>query len=113
MCRTRSMIALVLVAAMSLFIAPVNANEDTPGKLLTNADTVLKQSVSAPDKGIPRELLERAECVGVFPDLKKGAFIVGGEFGRGVFTCRGKDGTMGSPAFYSMGGPSIGWQFGG
>jgi SH3 domain-containing YSC84-like protein 1 len=69
--------------------------------------------VSAPDKRIPKELLERAECIGVFPGVKKGAFIVGGEFGRGVFTCRKSNGTMGAPAFFKMGGPSIGWQWGG
>jgi len=80
---------------------------------LTDAAAVLEASTSAPDKGIPKDLLQKAECVGVFPGLKKGAFIVGGEFGRGVFTCREKDGTMGAPAFFTMGGPSIGWQFGG
>jgi lipid-binding SYLF domain-containing protein len=59
------------------------------------------------------DLLAKAECVGVFPGVKKGAFIVGGEFGRGVFTCRQTDGTMGAPAFFTIGGPSLGWQWGG
>jgi lipid-binding SYLF domain-containing protein len=51
--------------------------------------------------------------VGVFPDIKKAAFVVGGEWGRGVFTCRQPDGTMGAPAFFTIGGGSVGWQWGG
>jgi SH3 domain-containing YSC84-like protein 1 len=75
------------------------------------AEAALKASVTAPDKGIPKDLLEKAECVGVFPDVKKGAFIVGGEGGKGVFTCR-KGSGMSGPAFFKIGGPSIGWQAG-
>ena len=75
------------------------------------AEAALKASVTAPDKGIPKDLLEKAECVGVFPDVKKGAFIVGGEGGKGVFTCRKGNG-MSGPAFFKIGGPSIGWQAG-
>jgi SH3 domain-containing YSC84-like protein 1 len=70
-------------------------------------------SVTAPDQRIPKDLLEKAECVGVFPHVAKGAFVVGGEHGRGVFTCRLPDGTMGAPAFFEIGGGSVGWQFGG
>ena len=80
---------------------------------IREAEDVLKASVNAPDKGIPKELLERAECIGVFPGVKKGAFVIGGEWGRGVFTCRKEDGTMGAPALFTMGGGSVGWQFGG
>jgi lipid-binding SYLF domain-containing protein len=75
------------------------------------AEAALKASVTAPDQGIPKDLLEKAECVGVFPDVKKGAFIVGGEGGKGVFTCR-KGSGMSGPAFFRIGGPSIGWQAG-
>jgi lipid-binding SYLF domain-containing protein len=96
-----------------LIAAPAMADEQREMKTLKASEQVLKETVNAPDKGIPKELLERAECVGVFPGLTKGAFIVGGEFGRGVVTCRQKDGKMGPPAFFSIGGPSVGWQFGG
>jgi lipid-binding SYLF domain-containing protein len=75
------------------------------------AEAVLKASVAAPDKGIPRDLLAKAECVGVFPDVKKGAFVVGGTGGKGVFTCKGGNG-MSGPAFFKIGGPSVGWQAG-
>lgn len=80
---------------------------------IAKAREVLEQSVSAPDGGIPKDLLKEAECVGVFPDVTKGAFVVGGEYGKGVFTCRKPDGRMGPPAFFTIGGGSIGWQFGG
>jgi len=80
---------------------------------LQRAEAVLKASLEAPDKGIPQSALEKAECVGVFPDVKKGAFVVGGSGGAGVFTCRDKSGTMGAPAFFKIGGGSVGWQFGG
>jgi lipid-binding SYLF domain-containing protein len=103
---------------MSLLVAalagpPAMAGDHSAVQRIHDAETVLRTSATAPDKGIPRNLLERAECIGVFPGLTKGAFVVGGEFGHGVFTCRQKDGTMGAPAFFTMGGGSFGWQFGG
>jgi lipid-binding SYLF domain-containing protein len=96
-----------------LLVAPAIAGETREAKQLNEAAQVLARSASAPDKGIPKDLLEKAECIGVFPGVKKGAFVLGGEFGRGVFTCRMKDGSMSAPAFFTIGGPSIGWQFGG
>jgi lipid-binding SYLF domain-containing protein len=96
-----------------LVAIPAFASTKTPVRTLNAAEDVLTASVTAPDKAIPRELLERAECIGVFPGVKKGAFVVGGEYGRGVFTCRQPDGKMGSPAFFSLGGGSVGWQAGG
>jgi len=106
-----SILVAALVTPPALFADKDKASDEL--KKLRAAEVVVKQAVSAPDKGIPRDLLEKAECVGVFPDVKKAAFIVGGEWGSGVFTCRAKDGKMGAPAFFKMGGPSVGWQFGG
>ena len=82
-------------------------------QLMSDSQRVLTEAVTAPDQGIPKDLLAKAECVGVFPSLKKGAFVVGGEYGHGVFTCRNKSGAMGAPAFFTLGSGSIGWQFGG
>jgi lipid-binding SYLF domain-containing protein len=106
-------IARILVLAMVAL--PVLAEDKTSEERqrLQRADAVIKASLEAPDKGVPKEYLEKAECVGVFPDVKKGAFIVGGQGGSGVFTCRDAQGTMGAPAFFKIGGGSIGWQFGG
>lgn len=106
-------ILLQSILVVGLVSTPTIASESAEAKRMRLAEDVLKAAVTAPDRGIPKELLERAECVGVFPGLTKGAVVVGGEFGRGVFTCRRKDGTMGAPAMFTMGGGSIGWQFGG
>src|SRR5262245_9777777 len=103
--------ALVVAGMISVpaFTTPMDSAKQT--EKLQAAEAALKASVTAPDKGIPKDLLEKAECVGVFPDVKKGAFIVGGEGGKGVFTCR-KGNNMSGPAFFKIGGPSIGWQAG-
>src|SRR5262245_64749931 len=107
----KSLTGLLTVALMAL---PAVADDSSKAaEKLQRADAVLKASLGAPDKGIPESALQKAECVGVFPDVKKGAFFVGGEGGKGVFTCRDASGTMGAPAFFTIGGGSVGWQFGG
>ena len=105
--------SMILAAGMT--IVPAAAREKGSAdeiKKLQAAEQALRMSVAAPDKGIPKDLLQKAECIGVFPDVKKAAFVVGGEGGRGVFTCRSKDGRMSAPAFFTIGGPSIGFQAG-
>ena len=111
----RARLSILTMSLLSVILAasPVTATVTHEAKKIQDAETVLRASATAPDKGIPKGLLERAECIGVFPGLTKGAFVVGGEYGKGVFTCRQKDGTMGAPAPFTMGGGSIGWQFGG
>jgi lipid-binding SYLF domain-containing protein len=111
--RSLKSLVMALILATGFLSTPVLAGENPQVQKIRDAEEVLRMSATAPDKGIPRDLLERAECIGVFPGLVKGAFVVGGEFGRGVFTCRQKDGTMGAPAFFTIGGGSFGWQFGG
>jgi len=106
-------IARLLV--LGLFALPAFADNDAADarKKLARADEVLKASLSAPDSGIPQDALDKAECIGVFPDVKKAAFIVGGQGGSGLFTCRDSSGMFGAPAFFKIGGGSVGWQFGG
>jgi lipid-binding SYLF domain-containing protein len=98
------LLALPAVAATGL----IKSDEAT----LRDSVVVLEALTSAPDKGIPQDLLAKAECILVFPSVTKAAFIVGGKGGRGVASCRQPDGTMGSAAFYTMGGGSFGWQAG-
>jgi lipid-binding SYLF domain-containing protein len=77
---------------------------------------VLKDIIEMPDKGIPHDLLNKAECVIVFPSVKKGAFVVGADYGRGVITCRtGSDytGPWSAPAMFALEGVSFGFQIGG
>jgi SH3 domain-containing YSC84-like protein 1 len=81
---------------------------------LTDAGTVLSEVMASPDKGIPQDLLAKAECVVVIPDMKKAAFVVGGEYGRGFAECRKTDGMgWGAPAAVRMEGGSVGFQIGG
>lgn len=82
---------------------------------LENAAIVMQEILDIPDN-IPQDLLDKAECVGVFPSVLKGAFIVGGSYGRGAFLCRtgvGFDGPWGAPAMYRLEGGNIGFQIGG
>jgi lipid-binding SYLF domain-containing protein len=75
------------------------------------AAKVFQEIMDTPDKGIPSELLDNAECVAVFPDVIKAGFIVGGRGGRGVASCRTARGWS-APAFFNLGGGSIGLQIG-
>ena len=101
--------ACIVFAASSLFAA----NKEQ--KRLENSGTVMKEVMGVPDN-IPQELLEKVECVIVFPSVLKGAFIVGGSYGRGAMVCRtGEhfDGPWGAPAMYALEGGSVGFQLGG
>src|SRR5215470_18691946 len=81
-------------------------------KRLAEAATVLKEIHAAPDKDIPQELWEKAHCVAVIPSVKKAAFIVGGEYGKGVLSCRsGAD--WSAPSFVQLEKGSVGFQIGG
>ncbi|MGE0130628.1 MAG: lipid-binding SYLF domain-containing protein [Blastocatellales bacterium] len=77
------------------------------------AALAFQEVMSAPDQGIPQELLDRAHCVAVFPSVKKGGFIVGGQYGKGLISCRRAQGSWGSPAYFTIGGGSFGLQIGG
>jgi lipid-binding SYLF domain-containing protein len=78
---------------------------------LKEAAEVLQEIHQAPDKDIPKELWDRAECVIVVPGLKKAAFVVGGEYGKGLMSCR-HDGDWGAPVFVEVGKGSWGLQIG-
>src|SRR5437763_14527164 len=78
---------------------------------LQMATDVLSQMTSAPDKGIPEEVLDSAKCIAVVPHLVKGGFTFGGKHGRGVATCRTARGSS-APAFSPAGGGSAGLQTG-
>lgn len=76
---------------------------------------VVKEILGIPD-GIPKDLIQKASCVVVFPSVKKAAFVVGGSYGRGVIMCRsGKDlkGSFSAPAMMALEGLSVGFQIGG
>ena len=79
---------------------------------LTAAQAVMNEVMATPDKGIPRGILAGAKCVTVIPAYKKGAFVVGAQYGQGVATCRTPNGWS-APVFVQLAGGSFGWQIGG
>jgi lipid-binding SYLF domain-containing protein len=90
------------------------AGDEEANKRLGEATTVLNEMLKADDKGIPQDLIESAHCVVVVPGVKKGAFIVGGKYGRGFITCRNEGGVgWKSPAAVRVEGGSFGFQIGG
>jgi lipid-binding SYLF domain-containing protein len=91
------------------------ADESKDNDRLRNSGTVLKEILDVPDD-IPQGLLDKADCVVVFPSVLKAAFIVGGSYGRGAMTCRtGEDfrGPWGAPTMMALEGGSFGFQIGG
>ena len=90
--------------------------QDKEDDRLKNSYTVMKEILNTPDQGIPRDLLNKAECVIVYPSVLKAAFIVGGSYGRGVLTCRtgtSHNGPWSAPAMFALEGGSFGFQIGG
>jgi lipid-binding SYLF domain-containing protein len=103
-----------LTMTVCLFAAPSEKDRREAAQRLTEASTVFREILHAGDKGIPRDLVERAQCAVVVPGLKKGAFIVGGQFGKGFITCRkANDRGWSAPAAIKMEGGSVGFQIGG
>jgi lipid-binding SYLF domain-containing protein len=105
-----------LTAILCLCFAFPALAETKEGERLTSAYDVMRAVLDMPDKGIPHDLLNKAECVVVFPSVKKGAFVVGASYGRGVMTCRSGAqfrGPWSAPAFFALEGGSFGLQIGG
>jgi len=107
-----------LTAALILSLACVAAAQSNDKKKINEAARqsqkaakVFNDIMSAPDNAIPRDLLSKAEAVAVFPDVIKAGFIVGGRGGRGVISRRVRGGWS-APAFFNLGGGSIGLQIG-
>src|SRR5690349_4780191 len=102
-----------LAVAASLALATA-VWADTAQERLTEASSVFSEIMKTPDKGIPQDLLSRADCVIILPNVKKAAFVVGGEYGRGFAECRNSAGTgWGAPAAVKLEGGSVGFQIGG
>ncbi|HEX4948047.1 MAG TPA: lipid-binding SYLF domain-containing protein [Blastocatellia bacterium] len=76
------------------------------------AAEAFREIMGAPDQAIPKDLLDRAHCVAVFPSVKKGGFVVGGQFGRGLVSCRKANTGWSAPAYFTIGGGSFGLQIG-
>lgn len=104
-------VAAILAAVMlSSRTRADDRSDDT--ERIRNSGEVFHELMATPDKAIPKELLESAQCIAIIPGEKKAAFIVGGRYGKGLATCRTDHGWS-APAFLTVGGGSFGFQFGG
>ena len=102
-----------LLAAFALSATLLSAASDAPVRLKSAAGA-LKEVMDIPDKSIPQDLLNKAQCIVIVPDLKKGAFIVGAKYGKGFVSCRKKGGVgWSAPGAVRVEGGSIGLQIGG
>src|SRR5450432_870971 len=102
----------LIVSFCSFAFADDQPKESKASDRVRSAADVLDQIQSAPDSGIPGEVLGSAECVAVVPSMLKGGFIVGGKYGRGLASCRNPKGWS-APAFFTVTGGSVGFQIGG
>ena len=111
-----SCLSSVLLVALPLFAEVANASDKTKDDdRLKNCGTVLKEILDVPDN-IPQGLLDKADCVVVFPSVLKAAFVVGGSYGRGAMSCRRGEhfkGPWGAPTMMALEGGSFGFQIGG
>src|SRR6201996_2465114 len=106
--------AIFCALGMALTTLSASAADDkaTIEARIASAKDVLDAIMATPDKAIPNEIMSQATCVGVVPSVKKGAFVVGAEYGQGVVTCRTGHGWS-APAFIKLAGGSFGFQIGG
>jgi lipid-binding SYLF domain-containing protein len=103
-----------LVIAASLVLSTSVIFAETEQQRLADAARVFAEVERTPDRGIPQDLLAKAQCVVIVPGMKKAAFVVGVDYGRGVAECRKEDGKgWGAPAAVRMEGGSFGFQIGG
>lgn len=102
---------ILLLSAACLFGA--TRPDPTTAKRIHAAQDVLKEALNGGDQSIPRDLIEKANCVAVIPGLKQGGFIVGGKYGKGYLFCRKQAGGWQGPAAVRVEGGSFGLQIGG
>jgi lipid-binding SYLF domain-containing protein len=112
----RKLLALgMLLALTTTPMLAARADNEKETDRLGNSGTVMEEIMNIPDN-IPQDLLDKAECVIVFPSVLKAAFIVGGSYGRGAMACRSGEhftGPWGAPSMMALEGGSLGFQLGG
>ncbi len=92
--------------------AGTQKERDDELKRLARATEVFREIMRTPDKGIPGDLLDKAECVAIVPGMKKGGLGIGGRYGKGVVMCRQSNRSWSAPSFLTVEGGSIGLQIG-
>jgi len=109
------LLAVILIMQPTGLVVARAANKDTDEDRLKDCGAVLKEILDISDN-VPQELLDRADCVVVYPSVLKAAFLIGGSYGRGAMTCRkglNFTGSWGAPTMMALEGGSFGFQIGG
>jgi len=107
----KKFVTLVAILGLGAASAAFAETREEVQNRVDNATAVLHEIMAAPDKGIPAEVLEHAKCIAIVPHMIKGGFVFGAENGKGLATCRTKDGWS-APAFFAITGGSWGLQIG-
>lgn len=102
---------LLMTLALTL-TARASSNRDDDVHRIEDSAQIFEEIMGAPDKSIPQSLLESAKCIAIIPAEKKLAFIVGGNYGKGLVTCRAPK-SWSAPVFLTVSGGSFGFQIGG
>src|SRR5271154_4741616 len=108
----KRILILSVLALLSGLTAFASSDREDDVTRTHRAAQVFQEIMSAPDKGIPHDLLNSAKCIAIIPGTLKFAFIFGGNYGRGVATCRTPHGWS-APMFVALDGGSVGYQIGG
>jgi SH3 domain-containing YSC84-like protein 1 len=106
---------LVLLVAVGLISQSFLVAGNKVNDRVVSAAIVLKEITGTPDKSIPQDLLDKCSCVAVIPSMKKGGFIFGANYGKGLMSCRTEagEGPWSSPSMFLLEGGSFGLQIGG
>ncbi len=107
----KSLVAQILLLLL-VSSAAIAADRGDEVKRLRRATDVFQEMMKTPDKGIPQDLLDKSECIGVVPGLKKGGLGLGGKYGKGLVMCRKPDRSWTAPSFITIEGGSAGFQIG-
>ena len=110
--RSSKAVALAAAVMMAAHATAAEKKEDVD-KRLKEASDVIKEIAGADDKGVPKDLFQKAKCAVVIPGMKKGGFIVAAQYGRGFATCKGPAGVYNNLSAMRMEGGSVGFQAGG
>ncbi|MBF8259310.1 MAG: hypothetical protein HW377_1684 [Actinobacteria bacterium] len=109
----KKILSLLVITAVALAIVSTQAfasGKET--EKVESATEALEEIMAIPETGIPPSLLRDAHGIAIIPSVIKVGFVLGGRYGRGILTVRGKDGRWSAPVFVSIAGGSVGWQIG-
>lgn len=109
----KKILTLLMIPVVAIVLASTLAfASGKEAEKVESATEALEEIMGIPETGIPPSLLRDAHGIAIIPSVIKVGFVLGGRYGRGVLTVRGKDGRWSAPVFVSIAGGSVGWQIG-